>query len=498
MSSNGSDPAGGHPPATRALHCLEGTRGLPGRLLFRDQLAQALRRAARDRSLLAVMALEISVADDAPARLDESLRRQFAQVAAARIARVLRAEDLAAPSAAADAVDDAALGAGEEGAPSASPCQADQRVRIGGFALLLGSIGEPHDAARVCARIDELLREPLRAAGHELQATARTGIAIYPWDDQEADGLLRCADEALARAGRDARPALRFHSRPLDALAADRLALERGLREALEANGLVLHWQARVDGESRRITGAEALLRWQPPTGELVPPGAFLDLAEQSRLILPIGDWVLREACRQARAWQDAGLGPLTVSVNISTRQFRSAGFVAAVAHALALAELAPERLELEFAEAALAGDPAETLTLLRALAGLGVRLVIDAFGAGFSSMARLREWPLHALRIDRSFVADLERQPGAAAAIGAIVDVARRFRLDVSAVGVEDEAQRAFLLGEGCRQMQGFLFGRPLSAAAFEQALRAPPGTRPRRRRLPAVMPVEGSGTMH
>jgi len=494
MSSNGTGRTPARRPAAGALSCLDGARGEPGRLLFRDQLAQALRRAARERALLAVMAVEISGVAGAPFRLDEPLRRQFAQAAAARIARALRAEDLAAAGATAGATDHAPCAAGGWVSPDGD---AAAPVFIDGFAVLLGSIGEPHDAARVCARIETLLREPLRAGGHELQATARAGIAIYPWDDQEADGLLRCADEALARTGGGATPALRFHSRSLDALAADRLALERGLREALEGDGLVLHWQPRVDGESSRITGAEALLRWQPPGGELVPPGAFLDLAEQSRLILPIGDWVLREACRQARAWQDAGLGPLTVSVNIAPRQFRSAGFVAAVAHALALAELAPAHLELEFTEAALAGDPGETLALLRALDSLGVRLAIDAFGAGFSSLARLREWPLHALRIDRGFLADLGRHPGAAAAIGAIIDVARRFGLDVIAVGVEQEAQRAFLLGEGCRQMQGFLFGRPLSAATFEQALGDPAGARPRRRRLPAVLPVEGPDTV-
>jgi EAL domain-containing protein (putative c-di-GMP-specific phosphodiesterase class I) len=505
MHSIGTPLAVASRPASDARSCLDGARGEPGRLVFRDQVKQALRRAARDRSLLAVMAVEVTVEAPDAAPLSEPLRRAFARVAAARIGRALRAEDLAATGSAGtapEAIPQAGSQAGSE-AGSASAAAASQiadarpaaPAPIEAFAVLLGSIGEPHDAARVCARIDELLREPLRVEGHEVRAAARSGIAIYPWDDQEADGLLRCADEALARVVTDASPALRFHSRPLDTLAADRLALERGLREALDRGGLVLQWQPRVDGRSRRIIGAEALLRWRPPGGELVPPGAFLDLAEQSRLILPIGDWVLREACLQARAWQDAGLGELPVSVNVSPRQFRSPGFVAAVAHALAVADLAADRLELELAEPALAGDPGETLGLLRALAELGVRLVVDAYGAGFSCLARLREWPLHALRIDRSLVADLGRAPSAAAAVGAIIDIGRRFGIAVTAVGVETDAQRDFLLGEGCTGMQGFLFGRPQSAEALEQALRAPAGTRPRR--APVALPVEGPDTV-
>jgi EAL domain-containing protein (putative c-di-GMP-specific phosphodiesterase class I)/GGDEF domain-containing protein len=445
-------PGRGAGPASAALACLDGLTGEPGGLPFREHLAQALRRAAREGSQLAVVALEVVAVEPTASEPASAERAALAREVSQRIGRALRAADTAAraPAIAGDGDDPAA--------PS-----------VARFAILLAGIGEPQDVARVCQRIDELLREPVRAGRLSLRVAARAGVAIYPWDCRDAGELLLGADEALERAAPQA-PALRFLSRSLDALAADRLALERDLRRALDDEGFVLAWQPRVDGESRRLIGAEALLRWRPPGGELVAPGGFLDAAEQSRLIVPIGDWTIRAACRQARAWRAAGMPALPVAVNVSASQFRGCGFVAAVAHALADADIAPDELELELTEAVVAGDPATTLALARALKDLGVRLWVDAFGSGLSSFARLAELPIDGLRIDRGLVAELGRRPRAQAVVGGIVDFAHRLGLAVGAVGVETEAQRAALLGLGCSQMQGMLFARPASPAALER----------------------------
>jgi EAL domain-containing protein (putative c-di-GMP-specific phosphodiesterase class I)/GGDEF domain-containing protein len=448
----------GDGPASTALACLDSLTGEPGGLPFRDHLVQTLRRAAREGSQLAVVALEVVAAEPTPIAPGRAEHVALARAVSMRIGRALRASDTVAraPVVAVDVAGDCA----------ASP--------IARFAVLLAGIAEPQDVARVCQRIDELLREPVQAGGLSLRVAARAGIAIYPWDCQDAGDLLLGADEALERAAPQA-PALRFLSRSLDALAADRIALERDLRRALDDDGFVLAWQPRVDGQSRRLVGAEALLRWRPPGGELVAPGGFLDAAEQSRLIVPIGDWTIRAACRQARAWRSAGMPALPVAVNVSASQFRGCGFVATVANALAAADMAPDELELELTEAVVADDPVQTLALARALKDLGVRLWLDAFGSGYSSFARLAELPIDGLRIDRSLVGELGRRPRALAVVGGIVDLARRLGLAVGAVGVETEAQRTALLGLGCSQMQGVLFARPSSAAALERWWREP-----------------------
>jgi EAL domain-containing protein (putative c-di-GMP-specific phosphodiesterase class I)/GGDEF domain-containing protein len=470
-------------PAAAALACIDPLTGEPGGLPFREHLAQSLRRAAREGSQLAVVALEIVALEPGVPDRGLALRRDLERELSMRVGRALRAADIAAR---APNVEFEGTGLATAGGPSTRP--------IARFAVLLGGIGEPQDAARVCQRVDELLREPVRIGVVELRVAARAGVAIYPWDCRDADALLLGADEALERTAVAPAPSLRFLSRSLDALAADRLELERDLRRALHDDGFVLAWQPRVDGESRRLVGVEALLRWRPPGGDLVAPGGFLDAAEQSRLIVPIGDWTIRAACRQARAWRAAGMPALPVAVNVSASQFRGCGFVAAVAHALADAEISPNDLELELTEAVVAGDPAQTLALVRALKDLGVRLWLDAFGSGFSSFARLAELPVDGLRIDRGLVSELGRRPRVEAVVGGIVDLAGRLGLAVGAVGVETEAQRATLLGLGCRQMQGLLFARPASPAALERWWREP--VRDAASRIVAPVLIDGPAT--
>ncbi|MBU6272236.1 MAG: GGDEF domain-containing phosphodiesterase [Betaproteobacteria bacterium] len=462
------------------LVCYDGLTGEANRLQFQDQVGHALRRAARERALLAVMSIEVMLEEPltpAQARGVEDFAGRLLRAASLRIGRALRAEDLAAVSLA-----------------PVHPADGE-RDTAGRFAVMLGSLAEPQDAIRVAVRIDELLSQPLVIDGCRVGARPRTGIALYPWDDQEAAGLLRCADAALERAGREP-GSVRFFSKPINDLAADRLSLEGDLREAVSHEGFTLHYQPRLDAGTRRVVGLEALLRWRQPGQGLTRPGSFIDVAEQSRLIVPIGHWAIREACRQNRAWQRAGLPAVPVSVNVSMVQFRDEGFVAAVAALLAETGLAPELLELEIAEPALAVDIADVLRVMRALKALGVRLAIDGFGTGHTSLACLREYPIDAMTIDRSFIADIDRHPRGAATASALIDLAGRFGIAVTAVGVETERQRRLLLDHGCARMQGLLFARPGSAQVIEGLWRESlEGELPAR--AAPIVPVSGPSTM-
>ena len=450
--------SGGQPPdqdglAGGRLVCYDGLTGEANRLQFQDQVGHAVRRAARERALLAVMSIEVMLEEPltpAQARGVEDFAGRLLRAASLRIGRALRAEDLAAISLA-----------------PIHPADGE-RDTAGRFAVMLGSLAEPQDAIRVALRIDELLSQPLTIDGCRVSARPRTGIALYPWDDQEAAGLLRSADAALERAGREP-GSVRFFSKPINDLAADRLALEGDLRESVSHEGFMLHFQPRLAADTRQVVGLEALLRWQQPGQGLTGPGSFIDVAKQSRLIVPIGHWAIREACRQNRAWQLAGLPAVPVSVNVSMVQFRDEGFVASVAELLAETGLALELLELEIAEPALAVDITDVLRVMRALKALGVRLAIDGFGTGHTSLACLREYPIDAMTIDRSFIADIDRHPRGAATACALIDLAGRFGIAVTAVGVETERQRRMLLEHGCARMQGLLFARPGSAQLTE-----------------------------
>ncbi len=439
-------------PRAGSLLCYDGLTGQPNRLQFRDQVHHALGRAARDQSLLSVLSIEAALPADEDCRaLDERLLRAMS----VRIGRSLRGEDLAAISIVPERGDHAA------GAPR------------GRFAVLLPRIHEPQDAVRIAARIYETVARPLELEGRLFEIGIATGIALFPWDDQEVDGLLDCADRALERAIEDG-GGVQFFSKPMNALSDDRLALEDSLRGAVEREEFVLHYQPRVDGESGQILGTEALIRWNHPEQGLMVPGGFIDVAEQSRLIIPIGTWVLDEACRQNRAWQDSGLPPVPVSVNVSAVQFRDAGFADCVARALTASGLAPSLLELELTESVVMNDAAEAIRTMRTLKELGVRISIDDFGTGFSSLAYLKDFPVDALKVDRSFVCDITRNERIAAIACAVIDLAARLGMAVVGEGVETPEQRRFLLEHGCREMQGFLFARPMPALALESHHRA------------------------
>ena len=452
-------------------------------MFFREQVQQALRRAARTGGLLAIMSLEVgwrgdpsATADGADCERVSAERERVSELLATRVGRALRAGDVATVVAMPSAIGQPARVS--QAAQVSQAADENQTADLGQtthaavsvrFSVLLPRIGEPQDAVRVASRLQTLVCEPMACADQWVEPVLFTGIALHPWDDLGPDELLACADHALAGAVLAGDQSPRFFSKPLNALSSDRLTLEATLKSALAAQTFVLRFQPRMDGESRRVVGIETLIRWQHPDRGVIAPGGFIEVAEQSRLIIPIGAWVLEQACRQNRCWQLAGLPAVPVSVNVSAVQFRDPEFVAIVGRALAAGGLAPALLELEITESVAMRDVPDAVRTLRAIKALGVRIAIDDFGTGFSSLAYLRDFPVDVLKIDRSFIHDVATDARSGSIACAVIDMGARLGIAVVAEGVETEAQRRFLLDNGLREMQGYLFARPLSADGLE-----------------------------
>ncbi len=353
--------------------------------------------------------------------------------------------------------------------------EGDTVGRRGGneFGFVMANLGQERDALALAQRMLEAIAVPFVIAGETTVITASIGIAVYPKDGTAGDSLLKCADAALHRAKQGGRNTFRFYSPQMDADAARRLALENGLREALNRNELSVHYQPQISLESGQMLGMEALLRWHSPQFGHVSPVEFIPIAEETGLIIPIGEWVLRTACRQTKAWLDLGLMPLRVAVNLSTRQFRQANLAATLASALADSGLAAGALELEITESAFVDDLEEAVLICRKLKSLGVKLSLDDFGTGYSSLAYISRFPFDKIKIDQSFVRDITENPVNAAIATAAIVMARSLNLSVLAEGVETEAQASFLRGRRCDAMQGFLFSKPLPPDEFAPLLR-------------------------
>jgi diguanylate cyclase (GGDEF)-like protein len=296
-----------------------------------------------------------------------------------------------------------------------------------------------------------------------LGISASVGIVTYPMDGESASVLMRHADLALHRAKSAGRNCITVFSLDLSEEIQRRVMLEARLKHALERRELTLHYQPKLEILSGRLTGWEALLRWQSPELGAVSPEEFIPVAEQSGLILPIGDWVLREACRQLRAWQDQGLAAGTMAVNLSTRQFRQTDLAEEISAALRDSGLLPDDLELELTESSIMDNLASAASVLDELERLGIRIAVDDFGTGYSSLSYLKSFPIHCLKIDRSFISDIPGDENDAAIVRTIIALARNLGLTVVAEGVETEAQLAYLRANHCDQVQGYLFGRPL-----------------------------------
>ena len=410
--------------------------GLPNRRLLLDRLAVALVQARRAGERVAVVFLDLDrfkvVNDSLGHAAGDRLLRQVGE----RVRAEVRAGDTLA--------------------------------RLGGdeFTLLLPRIAHPDDAAAVARKLIERLRAPFEAGGQEVFVTASIGIAIAPDDGGDAETLLKHADIAMYRAKEAGNDGFKFFAREMNERARERLALESALRRALPQGRLRLHYQPVFCVASGRALAVEALLRWEHPERGLLAPSEFLELAEATGLVVPIGAWALRRACAEARAWERAPDDGPVVLVNLSPRQFLHDGLVPEVREALEETGIAPERVELEITESVAMRDAAASGAALRALKALGVRISIDDFGTGYSSFDYLRRFPVDTLKIDRSFVRDVDTDPGGAAIVSAIIAMGHRLGVRVIAEGVERPAQLHFLRDQRCDAAQGFLLGGPVPAA--------------------------------
>jgi diguanylate cyclase (GGDEF)-like protein len=354
--------------------------------------------------------------------------------------------------------------------------EGDTVGRVGGdeFVLILNDQSSEEVIFRAMQRITAKVSEPIDIEGKEMYVTASAGISLYPQDGPDVDTLLKHADAAMYRAKEHGRNNFQFYTSEMNERVNERLSLENALRRALEKKEFLLHYQQKVDLRSSTMIGAEALVRWSHPEWGLVRPARFIPLAEETGLIVPLGEWVLREACRQARDWLDHGLRPGVVSVNLSARQFRQEGLVRTVSRVLEETRLDPSQLEMELTESMIMHNVESAITTLQGLKSLGVALSMDDFGTGYSSLSYLKQLPVDTLKIDRSFVRDIGLGESADEGViaQAIISLGHSLRLKVIAEGVETDAQVRFLKRHGCDEVQGFFYSEPVSPEAFGKLL--------------------------
>ena len=408
--------------------------GLPNRTLFSDRLTQAIAQARRQQTQLVVLFANLDRFKNINDFLGHPVGNQVLQEVARRLTATVRETDTVCRQ------------SGDE------------------FILLVQGISGPEQAAQVAGKLLTALSQPYSVAGRELVTSASIGIACYPRDGEDAEALVMNADAAMHHAKESGRGQYQFFSEQLNADAHARLLLENDLRQALARGEFILNYQPKLDVASGRITGCEALIRWQHPNLGLVSPARFIPVAEETGLIVAIGEWVLEEACREAVRLQTAGFPGLLMCVNVSALQLRQEDFVERVSGILARAGLGPSLLELEVTESMIMHDVVHATRILQQLNDAGIRLAIDDFGTGYSSLAYLKRFPIHVLKIDQSFVRDIMTDPDDAAIVQAIIALAHSLRLGVIAEGVETREQFDFLKAHHCDAVQGYLIAKPLT----------------------------------
>ncbi|MFZ3137513.1 MAG: EAL domain-containing protein [Thermodesulfovibrionales bacterium] len=435
---------------------------LPNRYLFKDRLNQAILYAEKYKKLLAVIYLDLDDFKRVNDTFGHNFGDKFLQAVSDRLEKSIRKIDT--------------LSRIEENRLETTV------ARLGGdeFTILLRELKETKDASRVAQRIVDLFSQPFHIENRLIFISTSIGIALYPNDGQDVDTLLKNADTAMYHAKEKGRNNFQFFSEHMNIEALERFSMENSLRSAVDKNDFQLYYQPQFDSSTDKIIGVEALMRWMHPEKGMLLPDTFIPISEESGLIMPIGSWVIRAACEQNKAWQLAGFRPIYVTVNISGMQFKQKDFVESIAQTLLDTDLEPQYLELELTESILMEPTETTFNSLNELKATGVRIAIDDFGKGYSSLGYLKRLPIDTLKIDRSFVRDIISNPDDRAIIRAIISLARTLNLKVIAEGVETHEQLSYLQEQGTDGIQGFLLSEPITPNSFTQLLKKEGQLRP------------------
>lgn len=415
---------------------------LPNRVLLYDRIEQAILHAKRHGNKFAVLFIDVDKFKNINDSLGHGIGDKLLQLVASRLISCVRASDTVS--------------------------------RLGGdeFVILLSEIDQVEDAAQTAKKIMTELEAPHLVGQHKFFITASIGVSIYPGDGETSEDLLKNADTAMYQAKHQGRNNYQFFTSAMNVRAVERQVVEDNLRTAIERHELILHYQPKVKLDSQLITGAEALVRWMHPTWGMTWPVRFIHIAEDSGLIVPIGRWVMQEACRQVVEWQLAGLNPGTIAVNVSSLEFRNKNFVKGVADILSQSGLAPQTLQLEITESVLMKDVSFSIEVLAKLKAIGVELAVDDFGTGYSSLSYLLNFPIDVLKIDQSFIKDIVTNKNNGFIVGAVIAMGKNLHHRVIAEGVEDDRQVEFLKEQGCEEGQGYYFSRPVNSDKFKQLL--------------------------
>ncbi len=416
---------------------------LPNRNLFKDRLEQAMKQAHRNKQILGVIVLDLDRFKNINETLGHILGDKLLVAVAERLLGVLN--------------------------------ESETIARFGGdeFTLLLPQVTSIEEATQHAQKIIELLAAPFKLSNHELHVTTSIGMAFYPDDGENSEILLKNAETAMYRAKEQGRNNYQLYASVMNVSAFKQLLMENSLRRALGKEEFVVYYQPQIDIKTQKLVGAEALVRWQHPDLGLVFPTEFIGLAEETGLIVPIGEWVIRKVCAQNKKWQDAGFEKVCISVNLSARQFQQRNLVATISHILQETALDPQCLGMEITESIAMKNADFTISALNELKKMGIHLSLDDFGTGYSSLSYLKRFPLETLKIDRSFVRDITTDPNDAAIVTAVIALAHSLKLSVVAEGVETEGQLNFLKNHDCNYVQGYIFSHPLSEENFLKTLK-------------------------
>lgn len=431
--------------------------GLPNRIMFGEHLEWALRQAKRYSRLSALLHINIDRFKKVNDALGPALADEFLQGFAKRLGQGVRATDTLARD------------AGEQILPGLS--------RLGGdeFTILLVEMQAMEDASIVCQRFLDSVREPFYIGGHEIFATCSIGVALFPADGGDSDTLLKNAGVAMRFSKKQGGNSYSFYSSELNARSLQFMTLQSDLHRAIERNELQLFYQPQIDTQSGRLVGAEALVRWFHTERGFISPGMFIPLAEETELIVQVGQWIIGEACRNVKAWSDSGLATPRISINVSGRQFREKDFLVRIKDIIANSFADPRFITLELTESLLMDNAPRNIQVLKELKGMGLKLSMDDFGTGYSSLSYIKRFPLDELKIDKSFVDEINTDVGndSTAIVIAIIAMAHSLGLRVVAEGIEKTEQLEFLRQQHCDECQGYLFSKPISFSEFSELLR-------------------------